>query len=110
MDVHGPIRNRHLPVDPSSWTFLLALEMRNDKELAEDWIQDKDGILVFVRSSYLTVVIIIFERTSFFFFYPLQSPEFSLQRYWYLSSGITTRCYVVPLWRMPFRLLRCRTT
>jgi len=46
----GTIRNGH----PSSFfgplfPFILSLDVRSRKELAEDWIDDKDGLLVFVR-------------------------------------------------------------
>lgn len=34
----------------SSFSFFLSLEdMRSRKDLAEDWLGDQDGILVFVR-------------------------------------------------------------
>jgi hypothetical protein len=94
MDAHRATRNRHPPVAPSSWPFLLALETRSDKELAEDWIQDKDGILVFVRLiSHLLYGAVLNES---FFFSP--SLDFSPSLYPYLSSGVTPRCCVVPLW------------
>jgi hypothetical protein len=38
----------------SFFSFVLSLEdMRSRKDLAEDWLGDKDGILVFVRHAHL---------------------------------------------------------
>jgi hypothetical protein len=71
MDSHGVTRNRHPLIDLASWSFLLALEARNDKELAEDWVQDKDGILVFVRL--VSLLCALLNPTSFF----SASPDFS---------------------------------
>jgi hypothetical protein len=33
----------------SSFSFVLSIDVRSRKELAEDWVEDKDGLLVFVR-------------------------------------------------------------
>jgi Family of unknown function (DUF6535) len=64
MDNHGVTRNRHPLLDLALWSFLLALDSRNDKELAEDWVQDKDGILAFVRLISLLRII----KTNLFLF------------------------------------------
>jgi hypothetical protein len=47
------------PFSGSFFSFVLSLEdMRSRKDLAEDWLGDRDGILVFVRHtrSFSTVV------------------------------------------------------
>ena len=46
----GATRNSHPPslLQPL-FSFILSLDVRSRKELAEDWIDDKDGLLVFVR-------------------------------------------------------------
>jgi hypothetical protein len=47
----GTTRNGYtsLPFPGPFFALFLSLDMRSRKELAEDWIEDRDGLLVFVR-------------------------------------------------------------
>lgn len=47
--MEGGTQNGHPPVVGSSFSFLLSLDGPSNRELAEDWIGDRDGLLVFVR-------------------------------------------------------------
>ncbi len=50
------------------FSFVLSLEdMRSRKELAEDWLGDKDGVLVFVRRTSFSIVA-HYDRGAYSFF------------------------------------------
>jgi hypothetical protein len=51
----GGARSSHPSSSGSFFSFVLSLEdMRSKKDLAEDWLGDKDGILLFVRHTRLS--------------------------------------------------------
>ena len=70
------------------FSFILSLDVRSKKELAEDWIDDKDGLLVFVRGVPPTLLSIsaLYEG-NFYFLYLYQSGLFSATIMVFIAGG-----------------------